>query len=385
MKYPLHAAAMLAALFLAACSSDNGNKKAPEPKLTNHMAVINMADPSYGDYDLALVDLTADTLTIQEGGYSGHGGDIALTAFGENFYRLGRYNIDRVTKYSIKDPANEIYTYRSIPTSNSPSSTPYDLVFVSEEKAYLIQYEYDKLWIVNPSAATEADFKIGEVDLADFADADGVPEMSAGVIVEGKLYLTLQRLNRSDNSWRPGVATSQVLVINTTTDAVEKAIDLKTVNPLSINYYDEIGVVVTSAGYHYCYACQPKTVGGGIEKIDTTTQQTTVLLSDSASYGFSHSTFASATQAYAVRYNDWGNSDVYAFNPTTGEMAESPLDNLKGLAIRGITVYDDKLWVSIADYSNPRVNLYHLSDETPAGQLATSYFPENIVFIKVYE
>ena len=33
------------------------------------------------------------------------------------------------------------------------------------------------VWIVNPSATTSGEFKIGELDLSPYADSDGIPEM----------------------------------------------------------------------------------------------------------------------------------------------------------------------------------------------------------------
>lgn len=382
MKIYLKSIPILTLSLLCSCSNNSENK--PNAVITDQLAVVNMADPGYSDYDIALIDLMADPLTVEEGGFSGKGADLALSGYGEHFYRLGRYQIDTVSKYSIKNPTVPLYTFSTIDDPDMGSSNPYEMVFVSEEKAYLIQYEYDKLWIVNPSATVEADFKIGEVDLSTYADADGVPEMSAGVIVDGKLYLAMQRLSRSNTGmWTPGEYPSQVAVIDTKTDKVLEVITLKTVNPLSIRYHQDLGLIVTSIGAHYCYCGAD--VKGGVEVIKLRDNSTEIVLEDSSSAGISFSTVISATQGYVAQYNGWGDNAVYAFNPTTGVKESLPLDGLEGVEVRGLTHYDGKLWVSIADYTNPRINIYSLADETPQGQLDTAYFPENIVFLKAYE
>ncbi|MDZ7699720.1 MAG: hypothetical protein U5R49_23255 [Deltaproteobacteria bacterium] len=101
--------------------------------------------------------------------------DITVDAFGPYYYRLGRFMADNVTKVAVTAPNTPIWQYSTNDPSESTSSNPYQMVFVNSEKAYLMRYGSTKAWIVNPSTTTEAGFKIGELDLSSYADADGLP------------------------------------------------------------------------------------------------------------------------------------------------------------------------------------------------------------------
>ncbi len=344
----------------------------------HHFAVVNMADPGYADYDLALVDLSKSHLTVNEGGYAGRGSDYAIAAYGKHFYRIGRYGSDTITKYSIQSPKSAIYTYSTNATGSGHSSNPYDLIFVSETKAYMIRYGDNKLWVVNPSASNQSSFKTKEINISAYADSDGVPEMSAGVIVNGKLYVTLQKL---DEDWAPS-NTSSVLVINTSTDQVEREIPLQTTNPGAIVYHPDAGLFVQSDGDKLCFACLPKKKTGGIEKINLSNNTAEVVVWDTGSYGLNKLAITDANTAYVSKYYGWGDQGVFKLNLATKTLSSSPLDGLNNVEIRNLTYHEGKLWVSIAGFANPRINLYNIPNETPAGQLSTAFYPEQVVFIK---
>ena len=121
--------------------------------------------------------------------------DIMVAAYKDYFYRIERYQRDNITKFDIAAPDTPVYQYSVLDSGESGSANPHALIFLNDEKAYLLRYGKTKAWIVNPSAETEAEFKIGELDLNAYADDDGIPEMESGVIVDGILYITMQRLN----------------------------------------------------------------------------------------------------------------------------------------------------------------------------------------------
>lgn len=349
----------------------------PPPTITQHHAIINMADPNFADYDLAFVNLNSSNLTVNEGGYAGKGSDYGIATYGEHFYRIGRYGYDSITKYSIRSPKNAIYTY----STNAPGqlySNPYDIIFVSETKAYVVRYGDTKLWVINPSATSQSAFKTKEIDLSAYADSDGVPEMSAGVIVNGKLYVTLQKL---DADWAPS-NTSSVVVINTSNDTVEREIPLKTTNASAIVYHEEAGLFVQSDGDKLCFACLPKKQSGGIEKINIDDNTTEVILWDTSTFGTNKFAIADANTAYVSKYYGWGDQGVFKLDLTSKTLSTLPLDGLNGVEIRNLTVHNNQLWISIAGHANPRINLYDLPSEQPAGQLPTAFYPEEVKFIK---
>ena len=96
--------------------------------------------------------------------------DILVKAYGGYYYRLGKYQEDTIMKVSVNAPNSPIWQF----TTNDPGesdSNPYDLVFVSSTKAYLLRYGADSAWIVNPSVAPQGEnFKIGELDLKAYAE-----------------------------------------------------------------------------------------------------------------------------------------------------------------------------------------------------------------------
>jgi hypothetical protein len=128
--------------------------------------------------------------------------DILVAAYGSAFYRLERFMRDNVTKFDISAPATPVYQYSVLDDGDTASANPHAMIFLNDQKAYLLLYGKTKAWIVNPNAANEAEFKIGELDLSAYGDADGIPEMDNGIIVDGILYITVQRLDRNDE-WAP--------------------------------------------------------------------------------------------------------------------------------------------------------------------------------------
>ena len=86
--------------------------------------------------------------------------DIVVGAYGDYFYRIGRYNQDNLTKYSVTPPRQN-GSFRSM---KGRKRQPLSAGFVSNEKAYLLRYGSSKLWVINPSVAAndEAHFKIGD-------------------------------------------------------------------------------------------------------------------------------------------------------------------------------------------------------------------------------
>src|SRR5262249_44642385 len=109
--------------------------------------------------------------------------------------RLGGDNIQAI------DPATGYATRWQCSVENG--SNPHDIAFAAADKAYVTRYERATMMIVDPTTGADcARFVRGTVDLAAFADADGLPEMDQAVVIDGKLYVTLQRLDRR-NFFRP--------------------------------------------------------------------------------------------------------------------------------------------------------------------------------------
>lgn len=385
-KNKLIAGLVAGSLLLSGCFGDNDKKRL---QATDKAAIINTVAADYSDSNLELVDLlnTDTPLTAVAGDYSTGQSDYTVDVWGEFFYRIGRSGIDTVSKYSIKAPETAIVSFDTRDAADDPTANPYSLVFVNDTKAYLIRYASDMLWIVNPSAESEANFKTGEIDLSAYRNNDTAPGMAAGVIVDDKLYLVLQRLN----GWTPEENESYAVVIDTTSDEeidtrapgsaeTLKGIRLQTANPQSIVYQPDAGLFVQSIGtWSGDYI-------GGIEKINTTDYSTSVIIDDDAGTGrMSGLALINDTLGYIISYAGWQNTSLYSFDPSNGDIADSAINNLSSIDIKHLAVDDlDRLWVSIGDASNPRVAILDTMSDSIVHTVQTEMNPGKVVFAAAF-
>ncbi len=376
------------AVLCTACSSDDGDDA---PAITpEYAAIIASVSPLFDGSQIEIVDLEQPTLEAVAGFADSDQSDIDVDSYGSNFYRIGRFDIDNVTKYAVNDPDTIVWQYATVNSGATSTSNPYDLVFVSETKAYLLRYNSNIAWIVNPSASSAEEFKIGELDLSTYDDGDGTPEMVNGVIVDNRLYIVMQRLN----FWSP-TETAYIAVFDTSSDteidtAVDtenslKGIPLITRNPQRITYSSEIGLIVQSSGDYYNTFNNPDAYSGGIEKIELSDHSTSLILDDGDANdhpyeSITNMAIASSTNGYFVSYAGWEDTSLYQFNPSTGDVTGSVTD-ISNVDIRDITISPDgKLWVSIADAANPRILLVNTDSNMVETTITTLMNPTNVVF-----
>ena len=312
--------------------------------------------------------------------------DITVAAHGNYFYRIERYNGENITKFSFDDPQTPVWQFSTKDSvDDAVSSNPQTIIFASETKAYILRYGKTNVWIVNPSATTEAEFKIGELDLSAYDDGDGKPEMNNGVIVDGKLFITMQRLAgySPDN-------TSYVAVFDVATDTeIEtgyfgdnvKGIPLSIRNPNSnVVYLPEDNSVYISAIGSYSSG----TFIGGVEKINVTNYTKKLVLDDDNAgvslYGkIAGFTIKSATQAYFIGYAGFTDNTLYQFNPSTGVASATNNTALLNGQISSITLDEDgDLWVS--DSTNASLHVIDSTDGSEVAVIDTQLNPTKVVF-----
>jgi hypothetical protein len=122
-------------------------------------------------------------------------------------YVIERFGCDAIR---VLDPANGYAVVRQFSVGNG--SNPNDIAVVSPTKAYVTRYDQADLAIVNPAAGTVT----GSISLAAFADADGIPEMNRLAIRNGRLFVSVQRVDR-DAFFSP-TDSSALAVIDLATD-----------------------------------------------------------------------------------------------------------------------------------------------------------------------
>src|SRR4029077_4295592 len=124
------------------------------------------------------------------------------------------------------DPAQALRTRFQCSTGNG--SNPHDLVVVAPDKAYVTRYDRPELCVVDPSVSDCDHFRTGVIDLSAFADGDGLPEMDQMAVVEGRLFVTVERLDRRRGS--APTAPTRLCVIDAATDTVGGDITLHGAN-----------------------------------------------------------------------------------------------------------------------------------------------------------
>ncbi len=381
MNYCKKIGLLLSVITLAACSSGSDSSFG-----LNSKAVVATvaADFSSGAHSIIGRDDSGSRVALND--LLATGSDITVAAHGNHFYRIERaFSGNNITKFASSDPQTPIWQYSTNDSASAVASNPHDMIFVNETKAYVLRYGSDKAWIVNPSAKTEADFKIGELDLSAYAGADGAPDMDGGVIVGGKLFITLQRLDSFAVTQNAYVA-----IFDTTTDTEIdaniagdslKGIPLQTRNPTTI-LHEPISDVIFIQGSGSFF---PVEYTGGIERINLTDLTTTVILDDGDAvthpYGLITKLAAISDDIlYFVGYESFTDNTLYRLDLATAEITASGITSLTSGQISDLAVdVLGLLWVG--DAANATVRVIDTLTDTEVDALSTNLNPGKIVFV----
>ncbi len=124
-------------------------------------------------------------------GYSPIHSDATAVFHSGKIFVLNRFGADNL---QILEPQNQFQTIRQMSTNTPPGcaqfSNPYDLDFFREDEAVLSRYGCKSALIVKPFTAEIT----GEIDLSEYADSDGIPEMAYGFVYRSTYFLSLQKL-----------------------------------------------------------------------------------------------------------------------------------------------------------------------------------------------
>jgi len=285
--------------------------------------------------------------------------DLGVACYGQAIFRLEKFGRNSITKFSLEAPTSHEWQYSTTDADDEmefSNSNPYDVISVSDTKAYVIRYGSPDVWIVDPSAGNGANFKTGMLDLRAYADADGKPEIASGVVVNGKLFLAMQRIDYTDN-YLPG--TAYVAVFDTVTDteidtgtgSVFKGVQLPAKNPLKMEYLAANDTIYLQAVGKYEGFVLPAYYDGGIVTLNPNDYQTSLLVDDGDAdthiYGnIINMALVSPQKGYFVGYAEWADTSLYSFNPTTGSVDGQPVAQLEHLDISDINVDNTgRLWV----------------------------------------
>lgn len=384
-----------AILTLAACSSDSDDNDAPtdgpDAGLAGEYAFVATRAPDYSSGRVDRISLT-DGNTVN-GSYPGALSDISVTTDGTSPYQIGRFQIDSVTRYDAQDTSIVDYQY-SVADEETLTANPQSIAFSSENKAYLTRRSSDSLWIIDPEAATEADFKLDEIDLGAY-DID-LPDMTDAIIVDDKLFVLLERLQELPSGFQVPDKAGYLAVFNTVTDTEIDTgmgsdgllgVELLVTNPASLQYNEATGqiYVVGRGNFIEDSSITDDFHSGGVQTIDPTSYAQSMLLDDGTDADnqgyFIEAEVIDADLGYLVTYQSFGVSTLRTFNPGTGELADSVFPELQDVDITTIAQgTDEHLWIGINDDTPGFYRLDLATGELLAERIATELVPTKVVF-----
>jgi hypothetical protein len=283
--------------------------------------------------------------------------DAVLRVAEGRVYVVNRFLGDNL---QVLDPRRGFATLRQC--STGPGSNPHDVAVVERRRAYVTRYDRAELWIVDPEAPGCDGFRRGTIDLAAFADADGLPEMDQMARVGDRLFVTLQRLDRPRRFAPTGP--SVIAVIELATDAVVGTIPLAGANAFG----DASGLVrepgtgkllIAGAGDIY------RTGDGGIERIDPVALRAEGVIVDERTLGGSVTDFlvVSATKGYAVVLDEGLTNVLVAFDPSGVRPVRRLLARMQFLPDVALGP-DGLLWLADRSLPAPGVRLFDPTDDT---------------------
>ncbi len=383
------------ALFLVGCHDTDEEVVELPPAPAS--ALVQTTAPDYSSSEVAFLDIKEQNVAGDY--YVKDKSDYSLVTNGGDIYHIGRSGIDTIEKYTNESRDEQVYSYTTQDSEDATTRNPYTMVFASDDKAYIIRYDSDKVWIVNPKAKNEQDFKIGQLDLSAYISPDnskGTPSPSDAVISNGKLFISMQRMT---DVWSPSttyvavfdVTTDKEIETNSNSDDELMGIMLAGINPQEHNIQTLDGKVYVTTGEAYFGT---DLSNSKIEEIDSSTFAVRVVLdataiADNESAKIKGSVFVSSTKAYlyasqSFTYPEPDVSTIYEFNPTTGKITAN---NVASSGIETISFIDldsdNFLWISAVNPATPGVDVFDtLKKEMVGTRLLTELNPGTIRFLK---
>lgn len=324
-------------------------------------------------------------LTVNVLGSTGIHPDSVIRVFGNRVFIVQRLGSNSILVIDPSDPSNPLKNYSTNDSNpNAPQSDPQDIAFVDFSKAYITRYNQNTLLIVNPLTGE----RIGTIDLSQFSDSDDIVEMHRMVIVNGKLYVSLQRLDR--NSFFSASNDSYLVVIDTTTDAI---IDVNPnspgVQPIVLEGRNPLGGLVYLPLTDRIYLANTGNfftgdAFGGIESIDPNTNTTAGIIISDESLGGSLGNFAvlSSTVAYATIFDDNFDNFVVPVNLST-LVVSSPLTDIGTEFLSGLSFdRDGFLYVADRNTSSPGIQVFDTTTNAKIeGPIDTGLPPNELAFV----
>ena len=354
---------------LSACGGDDSNNSAS----SEYAAIVQTVAADFSGSDVQVVDL--QTYEVSQGVLPQVGSDYVVESHNEKVFQIGRFGIDTIAAYDIAaiDSNSGLYEYSLKDSAEDDSANSQAMVFASSEKAYVVRYGENNVWIVNPNATEEASFKLGELDLSAYADDDGLVEASAAIIVDDVLYVAMQRLNRNNNfspvdnrAWVAvfDIATDEEIDTDLTDDESNlKGIELPIYNVGNFDYHQDAGLMVQGIGDPWGAAFYGRAPGyvGGVVKIDTVdySLETVVDDGDDENHPYGHiANFAIVDEdnLFFVGQAGYQNTNLYHVNLSTDAISAVNNTDFQEADLTSLAVDPEgQLWVGVGSEGAPKI------------------------------
>ena len=333
-------------------------------------ALATPPDWTDGDYVFAICseyDYSAGTFSLldmnppwpHDNNYGTLHGDATGCAYQGLIYVVERWGADNIR---VIDPALDFATVRQF----SVGANPQEICFVSPTRAFVTRYDDTDLWEVNPLTGEHTD----TIDLSPLADADGIPEMQGMAIHDGRLFVTVQRLDR-DGAWQPvppsylaviDLADNTLLDMDPGTPGIQ-GVALTGTCPAS-------GIVVDPVRGDFLVG-QTGTYGaqdGGIERLDPATLQSRGWVVTESTLGGNLNVWATGdgVEGFAVVLSPEWITRVVAFSLLSGQ-GLGTVATASEYAYTHLLVDPPRQQLFVCDrtYANPGIRIYRTTDHAP--------------------
>jgi len=282
--------------------------------------------------------------------------DAVVRIAGDRAFVVNRFLGDNL---QVLDPARGLATV--LQCSTGAGSNPHDVAVVGPHKAYVTRYDERELWVVDPGASSCAGFRLGAIDLSPWGDADGLPEMDQMALVGDRLFVTLERLDRT-RRFAPADR-SRLVVLDTTADAVVGTVELTGANAFgdASGLVREPGsgkLVVSEAGNIL------RTGDGGLERVDpfTLAAEGFFVTEDDLGGHVVDFVLVSPTKGYAIVLDDQLRNLLVAFDPSQRVVTRRMLTSIHYLPDIALAP-DGTLWLADDSLPAPGIRIFDtLSD-----------------------
>lgn len=294
-------------------------------------------------------------------------------------YILNRLNRDTV---QVLDPN---LFYRTISEFSTGNSTNPHGIAIFNNKAYITLYEKDYLLVADLLTGRE----IKRISLSSYSDTvsflypDGIPEASGIIYLNNKIYVALQRLDRTNPYFIfPTTDASYLLEIDPNIDQITSYKTFLYKNPISkLKVYHITGedcIFVANAGnVGFNFA-----IDGAIEGYCPNSQiQLTILKEIEVGGDILDFVVINSSLGFAlVEYQDFSMSMI-KFNPTTGKYLETILYYKNNGFAAGLEYYNDQLFIGESSQF-PLVRIYHINKNIFTNIIPLEQNPTDIFLIQ---